>query len=121
MHLQESAQTIKKYLSKLALVIQKESTLSFFKTKLIDKSRIDDIICCIEASFPDEYKAVIRRTGTGGYIKTYKHWQQVLFAVRNNFKLVPTFYSVKADDALRAIASMSTGIESDFKRLREEL
>ena len=121
MHLQESAQTIKKYLSKLSYLIQREATFSFFKTRLVDKSRVDDIICCIEASFPEEYKAVVKRTGSGGYLKTHKYWQQVLRAVKNDFRLSSSLYSVKTDPAIQAIGSMGMSLESDFRRLREEV
>ena len=57
---QESAQEIKSYLYKLSSVIERKSALPFSKVKHIEKVLLDDILCCIEASFSSEYKRFVK-------------------------------------------------------------
>lgn len=47
---------LKDYLKKLQKIINFEATFTFSHWKLIKKTRIDDIMCCIYATLPDTYK-----------------------------------------------------------------
>ena len=49
---------IKKYLKKLNIIISDNSSFVFGSYRFVNKKRIDDIICCIEASWPKELKDI---------------------------------------------------------------
>ena len=115
----DSSLELKKYLKKLLRLIEYEATFTFFKTKLIDKSRADDIICCIEASFPKEYKEFVKRTG-GKKLRSNFLWIQVLEAVRNKFCFSTCVYSVRTAAAIQAITSMGSVIDSDMRIIYNE-
>ena len=115
----ESTQEIKKYLRKLLRLIENEASFTFFTTKLVDKGRVDDIICCVEASFSEEYKTYIRKLG-GKNLRSYRSWQQALKVLKNSFKLSGSLYSIKTADALRYINEIISEIDSDYKTVYEE-
>ena len=49
---------IKKYLKKLNRTISNEASLNLGACRFVSKKRIDDIICCVEASWPQELKNI---------------------------------------------------------------
>lgn len=49
---------IKKYLKKLNSLISDNSSFIFGSYRFVNKKRVDDIICCIEASWPKELKDI---------------------------------------------------------------
>ena len=58
---------IQKYLKKLRAFIESGATFSLLDAKLYNKKRIDDLICCIQASWPNEYIEYTRKYGTGRF------------------------------------------------------
>ncbi len=115
----DSAQDLKKYLRKLLKLIDQEPVFTFFKTKLVDKSRVDDIICCIEASFTDEYKNFVKKT-SGKKLKSYGLWQKSLAAIKNKFCFSTSLYSVRTAEAMQAISGVISTIDSDINFLYSE-
>lgn len=51
---------LKDYLKKLQKIINFEATFTFSHWKLVKKTRIDDIMCCIYATLPDTYKRMLK-------------------------------------------------------------
>lgn len=52
---------LKDYLKKLQKIINFEATFTFSHWKLVKKTRIDDIMCCIYATLPDTYKECLKQ------------------------------------------------------------
>jgi len=67
----ESANEIKAYANKLLKIIQRETTFSFMNLRLVNKNRVDDILCCIDASFPEEYRIYTKKVKTKGLTLNY--------------------------------------------------
>ena len=113
MNPQESTINFKKYLKKLLAVIQGEASFVLFDTRIIDKKRIDDVMCCIEGSWPEDY---IKYTDKFGIIKvkSSKYYEQLILAIRNRFFFSTSCYSVRYNDALQAIAMLMKSIDSDM-------
>lgn len=112
----DAAIETKKYLKKLKTIIENEATFIFFKTRLINKSRLDDILCCIEASFPDEYKDCIKRTG-GKSLRSYRMYRELVGLIKRKSLLSSASYSVLFQEAINVIDNLSRGILSDYKRV----
>ena len=53
----------KKYLKKLIYILDNDIILSLGKNKLVKKSIIDDVICCLDASWPEIYKNYLTKKG----------------------------------------------------------
>lgn len=112
----EAMQTTKGYLNKLTRVINYQATFTWFKTKIIKKTRIDDILCCIEGSFPNEYKDFVRKQGSRG-LRGYTCYQQLVMTLRNKSMLFSDSYSVDSSEAIRQIQVLGTTLKSDFVKV----
>lgn len=108
---QEATIDFKKYLRKLQYIIERESSFTLLRTKIVDKRKIDDILCCIEASFPDDYKKFIKTRN----LKSYNHYLRLLSTIRNPFWLSTSFYSVRYTKATPLITCLINSIDSDFR------
>lgn len=110
----ESTIEIKKYLNKLMQIIEKEAVFNLFKSKIFDKKRIDDIMCCVEASWPEDYKKYIANFDTRR-IKSLIYYKKLMLAVKNRFLFSTNCYAIKQKDALDAIYMLSRAIDTDMK------
>ena len=111
--LDEKIITLRKYLKKLLQIINNDAVFTLINTKLINKNKVDDILCCIEGSFPEFYKDFVK-TGTK-QLKSYNHYKNLLFAIRNHFWLNTSLYSVHYKEAEQCIAAVLSSLESDIR------
>ena len=112
----EAVLEIKKYLKKLSNVINKEASLTLIKVKIVEKKRVDDILCCIDATFPDEYKACVKKHGVKA-LRTAGQYRQLQDCIRRKFWLNSESYAVLYNDAIGLINMISASIDADIKRL----
>ena len=89
-----------------------------FKTKFVPQKRIDDLLCCIEGSFPEEYKEYIKTYG-GSNLTGYKAYQKLLTAIRRKAFLSPESYSIKTEDVFYQIKAFQSTLKSDLKKVCE--
>lgn len=107
---------IKKYLKKLSNTINNESSLTLMKVKIINKKKVDDILCCIEATFPDDYRDFVKKNGVKR-LKSAQIYQQLLASIRRKFWLDTNSYSVLFNDVADNINALAATIESDIKKV----
>lgn len=115
----ESIIELKKHLKKLTTVINNNASFTFFKIKVVDKNRVDDVLCCIEACFPDEYKKILKQ-------KTSKYRSVTLYhslkaSIQRRFILSSESYSIKYKDALSLIAGFAIVLEQDIRFIYKNL
>ena len=110
---------IQKYLKKLRAYIQNDAKFSFLDAKLYEKKRIDDILCCIQASWPIEYKNYTAKYGSGRF-KSPKYYQDLIKAVKNRFLFSTTCYSVDYIRAIEAIKQLHDSIDLDMRIILDE-
>ena len=110
---QEASVALKGYFKKLVKIINEEASFTFSKTKVINKQRIDDILCCIEGSFPAEYKQYAQR-GMGKKLKSYDYYNQLMYAIKNKFFFSTSSYSVRYSEALGLINNITASIDRDI-------
>lgn len=113
---QDSTAELKKYLRKLLNIIENEASITLIKTKIIDKTKIDDILCCIEASFPEEYKAFIKKKGARK-LKSNFYYNQLLASIKNKFLFSTSCYSVRYKEAAQIIGTLVVSLDSDMRFL----
>jgi hypothetical protein len=110
--------TISDYLLKLKQLIGSQAYATWFKTRIISKKRIDDILCCIEGSFPEEYKNYVKvhgSTSLGGF----KAYQKLIASIRRRVFLNSESYAVLYEEALLQIRNFQSGLKLDLKRVCE--
>ena len=109
----EASVDIRKYLKKLQYTIDNEAVFTLLNVKIVDKKRIDDILCCLEASWPDEYKAYISRDDVET-LKSYTGYTQLLLAIKNKFLFSTDVYAVQYKNVHNIITVILNSIESDI-------
>ena len=91
--LDEQLQNLNLYLRKLKRVISTEASFSFGNTKIVSKARVDDVLCCIQASYPHDFKDYVKRNGNKS-LESHLCFQQLLNVVTKKFFLSSNQYSV---------------------------
>ena len=105
---------LKKYFKKLYNLIDNEANFTLLTVKIVDKKKIDDILCCIEVSWPKEYKLYLEKFGIMK-LKSNKYYLQLSEAIKNKFWFSTDVYSVQYDSALRLIRAILDVIDSDIR------
>lgn len=111
---------LKKYLKKLSFVISSQASFTFFKVKVVDKNKIDDILCCIEACFPDEYKKLLRQK-RGSSLKSIALYQSLRASIQRKNVFSSSTYLIRYKSALSLIAGFSVILEQDIRFLYKNL
>ncbi len=116
----ESIIELRKHLKKLSNVINNNSSFTFLKVKIVDKNRIDDVLCCIEASFPDEYKKLLRQKKSSG-LKSIALYHSLRASIQRKFIFSSESYCVRYKDAQSIIAGFTVILEQDIRYLYNNL
>ncbi len=116
----ESIIELRKHLRKLSNVINNNASFTLFKVKVVDKNRIDDVLCCIEASFPDEYKKILKQKQAGRY-KSVSLYHSLKASIQRKFIFSSESYLIRHKDAQSLIAGFSVILEQDIKFLYNNL
>ena len=106
----------KKYLKKLKSILELNAKFSLIENKLYDKKVIDDILCCIEASWPEDYKKYVMKFGAKKVSST-NNYNQMILAIKNKFLFSTNVYSVDYSKALNSITSLMVSIEKDMQHI----
>lgn len=110
----ESAAALHKYFKKLAKIITNEATFTFMETKIVNKARIDDILCCIDGTFPEDYKAYTKKRGAKK-LQSNVNYVQLLKTIKNKFALSSSYYSVRYKQALAQIDAVLMYLSKDIE------
>ena len=109
---------LKKYFKKLIEVIEHEVVFNFGNKKFFNNSRIDDVLCCIEATYPTDLKTLYKRVPNK--IIGYKTFLKLSNSIRTPFFLNNNLYVINYKDTIGNIQFILTTIERDFKYLQSE-
>ena len=109
---------MKKYLKKIKEIIE-NPTFKFMDNRYVKKVRIDDLICCMEANFPESFKKIVkeRKFSAINSGKFYKNLLSTLKAKKSI--LFSDCYIVPYKAAVTYIESFTKNIDSDLKKLEE--
>ena len=118
-NIDETVTEILKYLKKLDNVLQTDAVFNLGNTKLVKKSRIDDLLCCLEASLPKEFKNYKPKIGQR-FLQSLTIWHQLNDEIKNVFKLNKNLYSINVHDATRMIQILEKTIASDINKVYRE-
>lgn len=119
-NIDESISDVTKFLKKLTFAIQNESKFTFLNYKIVDKNRVDDIICCLEASMPSEYKKLIKLPSHKTYksVDMYASLKKLLF---RKFMFSSSSYFIDYGLAQSHIHSLIKIMEADIRRIYADL
>lgn len=101
------------YFKKLQKIIRFESDFSFLGYKLIKKTKIDDVLCCILATLPEPYKKIMKMK-EGKKLSSVLAYGLLFNSVKQKFFLNPNVYLVSYNDATKYINTILRDLERDI-------
>lgn len=113
---QEALLETRKYLKRLKSIIENQAKWTFLKTKVLDKSVIDDVLCCVEASLPDEYKEFAKKKG-GRTLKSYAMLMELHASIKGRFLFSSASYLVRYREAIALIDNLPKSLNYDINRI----
>ena len=113
---EEASIQLKKYFRKLLKTINEEASFTLLKVKIINKKKIDDILCCIDATFPDDYKEYVKKNGMKR-LKSAGHYQQLVVSIRRKVWFDSNSYDVLYKDAIALIEVIISTIDNDIRKV----
>lgn len=117
--LEEQLQKLNLYLNKLKRIVSTKKTFSFGNVRIVSKAKIDDVICCIQASYPKDYEDYVKRNGIKS-LQTYLYYQQILTVATKKFMLSPDQYQVDYVQLEKLIATIMQLAENEMKKVIED-
>lgn len=113
---QEVSIAIKGYLKKLKSILNNEVVFNLGNTKVVNKSKVDDILCCVEGSLPEEYKNYLKKYGLTK-LKSYMYLNQLHAAIKNKFLFSTSKYAVNMNLAESNITAIISVIDADLDKI----
>lgn len=116
----EEIEQLKEYFKKLQRILMFEAEFSFFGQKLVKKSKIDDVLCCILAVLPNSYK-MIMKTKEGQKYPSVLAYNLLFKAIKQKFIFNPNVYLVSFDNINSYINTITRDLEKDIQRAEKYL
>lgn len=113
------ADAIKEYLKKLQKVINFDATFTFGKFKLVKKSRIDDIMCCVYATLPDTYKKMLKTKNDVQRYSSVICYGLLSKLLAKTFFLDKSMCIVNISEVNKLIGSVILSIERDINNIEQ--
>lgn len=114
----EDIEALKDYFKKLQRVINFEASFALFGKSLIQKNKIDDILCCILAKFPEAYKRIMRSSESKKY-DSIICYNTLFNAIKNKFFLDSNKYLVDTSKTNKLISTILVTIEKDINNIEK--
>lgn len=108
-----------KNLKKLSNIIQNQATFTFGSTRLVNKKRVDDILCVLITCFPEEYRKYLERYGNAK-LKSNNQFKALKEAIQNKFLWSTSSYNVNLPEALQQIRNLQTSFGRDIEFIFSE-
>ena len=107
---------LKKYINKLVFYASREAVFNFGDLKILDKTRVDDLLCCIESNIPESYKAYVKST-LKNKPKSHICYMQFITIVRKEFFLSSKHYIVRLNDMISVTRAFVLELEADLRSI----
>ena len=118
----EDFETLKGYFNKLQKIIAYDADFTFLGIKLIKKNKIDDLLCCILASFPDIYKSAMKnklRNEDNKEFTSFISYRLLFDAIKGKFILNSGVYAVNEQQAKAYMASFLRDYPNDLRKIEK--
>ena len=110
---------LKMYLNKLVKTIETQSSFDFGNKRILNKTRVDDILCCIDVNFPEELKLFKKHGQTDKNVLSYKLYDKLIA----NIKIKPLFgtssYAVNYREVVEYVRLLNESFEKDVLYIKK--
>ena len=107
---------LKKYLTKIKALID-NPTFTLGDKRYLKKVRVDDLICCMEASFPEVFKKIVKEKRFST-VESGKYYKNLLSALKAKTGIIfSDCYVISYRATISYIEAFSRNIDADIKKL----
>ena len=110
----EIASELLKYINKLNKLIMNEAEYTWLDKKYVNKQRVDDVLCCLEASLPSEYRDTKDKTYKGMLI-----YKKIISTIRIQALLNKKLYSINYAEVSVQFKAFVEAVKLDLKKLND--
>ena len=116
----ENIVNLKMYFDKLIKTIETQASFKFGNKHIVDKQRIDDILCCIDANFPKILKLYKKHHGsTDKNIKSFKEYDRLIANIKIKPILGNNSYSINYKETVQIASNLGITLSSDVKYIEK--
>ena len=119
LNIEQELENLNSYIQKLRKIVSFDCSFTFGNTKIVNKSRIDDVICCIQASYPKDYKEYVKRNGTKS-LETYLFFQKMLSVATNKWFLSSNFYAINYAELETSIQIFMNTAKKEIRKIEKD-
>lgn len=109
---------LKNYFKKLQKIIAKEADFKFFGKSFLKKNKVDDILCCIIATLPSEYKKNMR-VASGRKLSSVIAYNALFGAIKKKCPFSSDKYMVDSKKANQLISTIINTIGRDISYIEK--
>ena len=110
---------IKDYLKKLQKVVNFDHSFSFAGIRLVKKSKIDDILCCVYAKLPESYKKMLKTKVDVQRYNSVLCYGLLTKLLAKKFFLDQNLCIIHITEVNKLISSVILGIERDINNIEK--
>ena len=101
------------YLNKLVKTIETQSSFDLGNVKILDQTRIDDILCCIDINFPDVLKKYSKEYKIEKNVHSFDIYRKLIANIKIKPPLTKTKYAVNFKEVVDLVKLLKESIVKD--------
>ena len=112
---------IKDYMKKLQKVINFDATFSIAGFKLIQKRKIEDVLCCVYAKLPEAYKKMLKTKVDVQRYNSVLCYSLLMKLLSKKFFLDKNLIIVRVNEVNKLISAVIVSIDRDISTIEQLL
>jgi len=109
------SEDLKIYFIKLLKTIETQASFTLGNKRIVNKTRIDDILCCIDVNFPEILKKYNKVYGIDKNVKSFDLYKQLIANIKNKPLLFgKDSYAVNYKEVLAILQLLEQSLNADI-------
>ena len=109
----------KSYFHKLVKTIETQASFTFGSIMIVDKQRIDDILCCIDIAFPSLLKKFKQHGGKDKNVIVYRLYDSLIKHIKINPLFIKSLYATHFDEVSKLSKEIVETVDNEEQYIRK--
>ena len=112
--MEQISDDLKRYLNKLVKTIETQASFKLGNTYILNKTRIDDIICCIDVNFPKALKLFKKHGEYDRHVQSFNLYDKLIVNIKTKMPLIGKVnYSINYSEVVSTVQDLMQSIPQD--------
>lgn len=107
------------YLKKLIKTIETQASFSFGNIKILNQTRIDDILCCVDINFPKIIGICMKEYGNDRNLRGMGLYRELIANIKNKPPFAKTSYAVNYKEVLDIAEKLPQALADDIAYIKK--